>query len=318
MKVFLSWSGETSHKVALVLRDWLPSVIQSVQPYVSSEDIDKGTRWSSDIATELESSTFGIICITKENLDAPWINFEAGALSKTIEKTYVCPFLFGLKKSEISSTSPLLQFQSTIYEKEDVEKLLLSVNSACQSEKLDDARLKKTFEVWWTSLKNELDSILTSCNNDSKTNEDKSKNYSNEYNNAILEEILELSRNQQKLLKSPEDLLPQGYLFHVFKKFGYFQIDHEVWMDLNDCIYRITDFIDSIEKNPNVELNSIDTIKILKSVIRPMKYLTRFQQDTLMRNISFDDIKRKRRIPPPPRQNIGNLDQKDISENLIL
>lgn len=61
MKVFISWSGEMSHKVAKSLRDWLPSVIQSITPYVSSEDIDKGARWSSDIASELDESSFGLL-----------------------------------------------------------------------------------------------------------------------------------------------------------------------------------------------------------------------------------------------------------------
>ena len=65
LKVFISWSGEESHKTALVLREWLPSVIQSITPYVSSEDIDKGTRWASDIAGELDESSFGILCVTK-------------------------------------------------------------------------------------------------------------------------------------------------------------------------------------------------------------------------------------------------------------
>jgi hypothetical protein len=72
----------------MVLRDWLPSVIQSLEPYVSSEDIDKGTRWSSDIAKELDNSAYGILCVTQDNLAAPWINFEAGALSKSVDKRH--------------------------------------------------------------------------------------------------------------------------------------------------------------------------------------------------------------------------------------
>lgn len=92
MKVFLSWSGELSHRVACAFRDWLPSVLQSVSPYVSSEDIDKGARWSTDISKELERSAYGIIVVTHEDIDAPWVNFEAGALSKTVEKSKVSPF----------------------------------------------------------------------------------------------------------------------------------------------------------------------------------------------------------------------------------
>lgn len=68
---------------------------------VSSEDIDKGARWSTDIAKELEDSTFGILCVTKENLEAPWLSFKAGALSKTMEKSFVTPFLFDIKRSEV-------------------------------------------------------------------------------------------------------------------------------------------------------------------------------------------------------------------------
>lgn len=83
MKVFISWSGERSKKVALIFHEWLPQVIQSLEPFASSEDIEKGSRWNTDIAQELKESTFGLICVTKDNLSAPWLNFEAGALSKT-------------------------------------------------------------------------------------------------------------------------------------------------------------------------------------------------------------------------------------------
>jgi hypothetical protein len=71
MKVFISWSGEMSHKVANVLRDWLPYVIQAVDPFVSSGDINKGERWGDVLAEELEDTEFGIICLTPYNVKAP-------------------------------------------------------------------------------------------------------------------------------------------------------------------------------------------------------------------------------------------------------
>jgi hypothetical protein len=159
MKVFISWSGDLSNKVALELREWLPSVIQAIEPYVSSEDIDKGTRWSSDISKELEASSFGIKCVTPENLGASWINFEAGALSKTLDKSRVCPFLFQLKRSEVQG--PLLQFQSTIYDREDVLKLLHSINNAAEPHCIDDARLDSIFDVWWPKLAERMDPLVS-------------------------------------------------------------------------------------------------------------------------------------------------------------
>ena len=212
MKVFLSWSGEPSHQVACVLKDWLPSVIQSLRPYVSSQDIDKGARWSTDIAKELQESTFGILCVTRANMDAPWINFEAGALSKTIDKGSVAPFLFDVKRSEVQG--PLLQFQSTVNEKTDVLKLLVSLNGAMDDQgRLEEGSLKKSFEVWWPELERLLGEIPTPADV-AKTREEPKPSHME----AILEEILELTRTQQRLLRSPEELLPPQYVEFVLSR----------------------------------------------------------------------------------------------------
>jgi hypothetical protein len=198
MKVFLSWSGELSHRTALVFREWLPSVIQSIVPYVSSEDIDKGARWSTDIAKELEESTFGILCVTKENVHAPWLTFEAGALSKTMTKSAVCPFLFDIKRSEVNG--PILQFQSTIFEREDVKKLVYALNQACGEDMLSDERLEKAFQVWYSTLEAQLNNLLQNKPHGPAVALEEVEDSTSK----ILEEILDLSRNNQKLLRNPE------------------------------------------------------------------------------------------------------------------
>ncbi len=200
MKVFLSWSGDASHKVALILREWLPSVIQSIEPYVSSEDIDKGARWSTDIASELADSSYGILCVTKDNLHAPWLTFEAGALSKTMDKSFVSPFLFDIKRSEVNG--PILQFQSTVFSKDDIKKLLSSLNKASTEGQLSDEKLDKALDVWYPDLESNLNGLLTKQPKQQAVVEENQKNEI--LPNAILEEILDLSRVNQKLLRNPE------------------------------------------------------------------------------------------------------------------
>ena len=93
MKVFLSWSGDRSATVAKALKDYLPDMIQEIKPWMSRADIRAGARWSGEVQAELSECRFGIICLTRDNQTAPWILFEAGALAKTIEGTFVCPYL---------------------------------------------------------------------------------------------------------------------------------------------------------------------------------------------------------------------------------
>jgi hypothetical protein len=81
MKVFISWSGERSKSVARALRDWLKLVIHPVKPWMSEKDIDAGARWPEEPGRELRDTKFAIICLTRDNQTAPWINCEAGAAS---------------------------------------------------------------------------------------------------------------------------------------------------------------------------------------------------------------------------------------------
>lgn len=157
MKIFISWSGTKSQEVAKILKQWIPCVIQSVEPYFSSADIDKGARWSTDIAKELQDASFGILCVTKDNLSSSWLNFEAGALSKSIEQSKVCPFLVDLKPSDIQN-SPILQFQMASASKDDVFKLFNSINSNLGDGKLAEAVLETTFETFWPKIEDALKS----------------------------------------------------------------------------------------------------------------------------------------------------------------
>ena len=110
MRVFLSWSGERSQALGSALKDWLPMVLQYVEPWMSNQDIAAGSRWAIEVGKELEQSNFGVLCLTRDNLDAPWLLFEAGALSKVVEISAVCPYLLDVDVSEISG--PLSQFQA--------------------------------------------------------------------------------------------------------------------------------------------------------------------------------------------------------------
>lgn len=188
MKVFISWSGEKSKKIGEVIRTWLPAVLQSVRPFFTPNDIEKGNRWSSDIASELDSSSVGIFCITDENINSPWIMFEAGAISKKIDQSLVCPILFGIKNSDVSG--PLTQFQTTIFDKHEVKSLIRTINSSNKGAQVTDEVLNDVFEVWWPKLETKIHAILNQ--------EDGEPTIRLRTERDILEEILDLSRSLVK------------------------------------------------------------------------------------------------------------------------
>lgn len=183
MQVFISWSGARSKLIAEAIRNWLPKVIQSVKPWMSNEDIEAGSRWLIEISDTLTQSTVGIICVTEENQHNPWLLFEAGALSKTLEQTCVCPILFQMNPGQLSG--PLTQFQSNKLTMSGILKVLHTLNKNLGDNKLESNELEEILDVWWPKLEQKLNDIPAS-----------DTNIQPRTTNEQLDELLDLSREQ--------------------------------------------------------------------------------------------------------------------------
>lgn len=156
MKIFISWSGERSEALAKALREWFPLVLHFVDPWLSKSDIEAGERWGIEIAKELENCNFGVICITRENLNSAWILFEAGALAKSMQDGRVIPLLLDLDFKEISG--PLAQFQSKKADHAGIKELVLSLNKAATAP-VPEPQLDKLLTALWDDLEKQIGAI---------------------------------------------------------------------------------------------------------------------------------------------------------------
>ena len=193
MKVFISWSGERSKLVAELLDDWIQCVIQAVNPWMSSKDIDRGSLWFSEITDQLSNTGIGIICLTKENKEKPWILFEAGALAKGLTTTRICTFLIDLEPSDVGN--PLAQFNHTFPVKESVWELVRTLNNILKENALKEKILNEVFNTYWPKFEKDFQEILKI------TKEGKIEKRSED---EILMEILSSTRTMERRIRSLE------------------------------------------------------------------------------------------------------------------
>lgn len=186
MKVFISWSGALSGRVAQVLGEWIEDVLQDTKSWISNDDIDKGSLWFGEISGQLADTSVGIVVLTKENVTAPWVLFETGALSKGLSKSRVCPLLVDLKYTDLKP--PLSQFNATIPEKEDMLRLIKAINAQNQDNKLVEEKVDRAFEKWWDEFKKKFYAVLKNHKSPQKTERP---------SEDMIAEILEISRSIQ-------------------------------------------------------------------------------------------------------------------------
>jgi hypothetical protein len=130
------------------------------------------------------------------------MNFEAGALSKTVENAYVCPFLIDLQRSDVKP--PLSKFQSTQPVERDVLKLVSTLNRAVKASgdkgRRDEPSLEEAFRHWWPHLQASLEHLPDDDDAPNRRRSDR----------EILEEVLGLLRKQDR-----NNLPVTGYEFEL-------------------------------------------------------------------------------------------------------
>ncbi|ADG67932.1 hypothetical protein Plim_2105 [Planctopirus limnophila DSM 3776] len=194
MKVFISWSGERSRAIAEILNDWIKCVLQATRPWLSTRDIDRGALWFSEIHDQLQDTSVGIVCLTQENRQRPWILFESGALAKGLSSNRVCTFLVDLKPSDLED--PLAQFNHTMPERSSVWELVRTLNNCLDANALDERILTQVFDTYWSSFKAKFDAALLQFP-ESVASEPRPKE-------DILEEIVENTRSLNHRLRQIE------------------------------------------------------------------------------------------------------------------
>jgi len=157
MKIFVSWSGPRSGAVAEALKEYLPMINNAFDPWLSSQDIAKGSRSTIEIAQALAAAKAGIICLTPNNLTAPWILFEAGGVSKTVDKPLACTLLIGLEPSDVSK--PLGDFQHTRLNEKELLELAKTLNNAAGESARKDTQIEKAFKLCWPELSEKLEKL---------------------------------------------------------------------------------------------------------------------------------------------------------------
>lgn len=304
MKVFISWSGTLSHQVAECLKTLIEDVLQVAEPWLSSEDISKGSIWFNEIGDALKDTHFGILCLTQDNVNAPWVLFEAGALSKGLSKNRVCPLLINLTPSDIKP--PLSQFNCSLVQKDDILKLLKTINSSETDGQLREEKLNKTFEKFWPEFETTFDAFVTSHKPD--------KTIPKRSTHEVVEEILEITRSlQNKKQESSLTLTP--YHTQPFIAPGI-----SAALPLNDFLLKNNPFLttselvsDVISQNLGFYLNSI---RINEYFIK--NNITFAEEDDkwiYLRNMAF----KKGTTPPnkPPPKPLDELTRPELVAYLV-
>ena len=153
-KIFLCWSKRRSRSIATAWAALLPEVIKDIQPIVSTE-FQKGKEWSMLLRRDLDEARTGIVFLTPENVDAPWIHFEAGALATAVGRRNgdVFTYVYGFDAGQLAG--PLSAYHSTVATRVDTQRLVRDLCAELDRDPPDEA----AYSAWWVKLEEALSNV---------------------------------------------------------------------------------------------------------------------------------------------------------------
>jgi hypothetical protein len=156
LDVFLSWSGARSECLAYYVHNSLPTIVPGVRLFYSPA-IDPGAIWSNAIAAAIRKSRVAILCIARDNLSSPWLQFEAGALwRRPAGASAVVPLLLDVSAKELPGTLQL--FQTRRFDKKGFKELCEFLGRKAH---IDPTRLRNNFKAVWPGLEGDVQACLS-------------------------------------------------------------------------------------------------------------------------------------------------------------
>lgn len=169
-KIFISWSGKRTQEFALCLKNVIEETIfpqTGLECFVSNVDIASGTDWWTKISGELKECNLGILCVTNENIDAPWIYYEAGGMAARDVPSI--PLLINCKVNSLVD-SPLKGKQCINFEnRKEFIKMINDINTRF-NKLLPDSIVVHMAEIGYDELNTKLESAIENLKNISAFN----------------------------------------------------------------------------------------------------------------------------------------------------
>ncbi|HEY0379058.1 MAG TPA: TIR domain-containing protein [Pyrinomonadaceae bacterium] len=188
-RIFISWSGDESKKIANELKRFLDFTVRRGEPWVS-DIIEGGANWEAELVKALEETEFAIVCLTKTNVKASSIHYEVGYIAAC--KKPICPYLFELQETEIDW--PLSKHQAKKADAEGTRQMLITINKKLGVED-PETYSKEAFKKWWPGFNRELKKLREAAQTHS------SEQVSHEASKEFFERLALTTRKEEEPMK---------------------------------------------------------------------------------------------------------------------